>query len=64
MINEINALGWDIGELHSKVDAFRNEYLEYLKNPSKNIANENGCIEVYWDYRDCASKDTIQKSYK
>ena len=58
--NEINALGWDIGELHSKVDAFRNEYLEYLKKSVKEYCNENGYIEVYWDYRDCASKDTIQ----
>lgn len=58
--NEINALGWDINELHSKVDAFRNEYLEYLKTAVKEYCNENGCLTVYWDYRDSASKDVIQ----
>ncbi len=58
--NEINALGWDIDELHSKVDAFRNEYLEYLKTAVKEYCNENGCLTVYWDYRDSASKDVIQ----
>ena len=43
-----------MGEMQDK------EYLEYLKKTVKEYCNEDGCITVYWDYRDYASKDTIQ----
>lgn len=41
-------------------DTEKNTYLAYLKKAVKEYCNENGCIEAYWDYRDEASKDTIQ----
>lgn len=43
-----------MGEMQDK------EYLEYLKKTVKEYCNEDGCITVYWDFRDYVSKDAIQ----
>lgn len=58
--NEISALGWNLQEIKSKIEMKHKEYLEYLKKTIKEYCNEDGCITVYWNYRDYASKDTIQ----
>lgn len=58
--NEIEALGWDIKEIRENIDAQKEEYLDYLKKVVKECCNEDGCINVYWDYRDSVSKDIIQ----
>lgn len=37
------------------------EYEKYLKEKIKEYCNLENCIEVYWDYNDMVSKETIQK---
>lgn len=59
--NEIEALGWDLQEIRTNIDIKHNEYIEYLTKAVKEYCDENGCIQNYWDYRDTASKNTIQE---
>lgn len=59
--NEISALGWNLQEIRTNIDIQHNEYIEYLTKAVKEYCDENGCIQNYWDYRDTASKNTIQE---
>lgn len=58
--NEISALGWNLKDITENVDIQNEEYIEYLKKAVKEYCDENGCIQIYWNYDDCVSRHTIQ----
>lgn len=58
--NEISALGWNLQKIETNIDVQQDEYIEYLKKAIKEYCNENGCIEAFWQYDDCVSRNTIQ----
>lgn len=49
--------------MNKKHKYFKERYNNFLKEKIKEYCNDNGCYEIYWDYRDSLEPKTLLEAY-